>query len=537
MDELDKNIPDDLWRKVFDEASETPPLRVWDAIERQLDESNGPKILPLWGMGLASSRPVAWGIRVAAAVAMLLVGWWAITTLSVDKSEKTISAVHQSKEADVASAQESDSKDVAEKKSSTNLLAPETRLSQEPEHLTSPDVSASGTIASRAKSQRSERNVTTSEQHESVSNRFRTRGARRYQNTDDLASFDKRANTVASVSRPSATFSKALAGEVMYAPVSAVEARSIDEQAYATASISQLRNKSLRLGGVRPIQRIVWFRPAELPLESAIENRKHERREMWASVGMMSGTFNPMVSVQSAPAMAMVSSAPSKNNPSSAFKNTQPSINSRSSLSVAYQAGAGVQLSEHWTLESGIGFLSGRSIVETPTQSNAYSNLAVSNSNLFVDALRTSTSNRAMMDQQMVSNTSNNFSGQTVYNELSQQTLTNNYQFMQVPVQVGYQIRPRKRLSMSVLGGLLTNIFVKNTVGDNVVVTAQDGVYRPVSLAATMGARFRYRPSRQWSASVAGVYQPSLTSGTQAESQVQSHPTTMGMSFGVDYHF
>ena len=108
---------------------------------------------------------------------------------------------------------------------------------------------------------------------------------------------------------------------------------------------------------------------------------------------------------------------------------------------------------------------------------------------------------------------------------------------MQVPVQVGYQLRPRKKLSMAVLGALLTNIFVTNTVGDALVVTSKDGVYRPVSLAATMGARLRYRPSRQWSASVAGVYQPALESSTKADAQVQSHPTSAGMSFGVDYHF
>ena len=57
------------------------------------------------------------------------------------------------------------------------------------------------------------------------------------------------------------------------------------------------------------------------------------------------------------------------------------------------------------------------------------------------------------------------------------------------------------------------------------------------SLAATMGARFRYQPTGQWSASLAGSYQPSLGPVTQASSQVQSRPTTAGMTFGVDYHF
>ncbi len=55
MSDVEKNIPDDFWRNAFDEAAETPPPRVWDAIERRLDESGGPKVLPLWAGGVASS--------------------------------------------------------------------------------------------------------------------------------------------------------------------------------------------------------------------------------------------------------------------------------------------------------------------------------------------------------------------------------------------------------------------------------------------------------------------------------------------------
>jgi hypothetical protein len=129
------------------------------------------------------------------------------------------------------------------------------------------------------------------------------------------------------------------------------------------------------------------------------------------------------------------------------------------------------------------------------------------------------------------------YSLQNTYNPQARQSITNDYQFVQVPVQVGYQLRPRKRLGLALLGGFLSNIFVRNTVGDELVITSKDGIYRPVSWAATLGARFRYRPSRQWSASLAGVYQPSLGPGTRPESAVQTRSTAAGMSFGIDYHF
>ena len=50
-----------MWRQTFDEAAEAPPSRVWDAIERQLDESNSTKIIPLWGTGLVLLPTVAVG--------------------------------------------------------------------------------------------------------------------------------------------------------------------------------------------------------------------------------------------------------------------------------------------------------------------------------------------------------------------------------------------------------------------------------------------------------------------------------------------
>ena len=142
-------------------------------------------------------------------------------------------------------------------------------------------------------------------------------------------------------------------------------------------------------------------------------------------------------------------------------------------------------------------------------------------------------------NQASLVNTANtlNPTGQSAYSSSISQVLTNDYQYVQMPVQIGYQLRPRKRLSLALLGGIITNIFVRNTVSNEVVVTAKDGIYRPVSLAATVGARFRYQPTGQWSASLAGSYQPSLGAVTQASSQVQSHPTTAGMTFGVDYHF
>ena len=305
-------------------------------------------------------------------------------------------------------------------------------------------------------------------------------------------------------------------------------------------TFQEIRGKFLRLRSPGPIQRIVWARPAELPMESILAKGKRKTKELWASVSAMPGSFNPMVSLRSAPMPTA-----SYNSVTALTSSNQPTVNSRASFSVAYQASAGIQLNERWSVESGVGYLAGRSTVEAPVQA-AVSNFAQltntnrdAGNNAYVNALRSSVStNMAYSASPATSNAGPTYdliAGN--YVNQAQQALTNDYQYVQVPVQVGYQLRPRKKVSLAVLGGLLTNIFVRNTVGSDVVVKAKDGIYKPVSLAASMGARVRYRPSGRWSASMAGLYQPSLSSGTEADSQVQSRPTTTGMSFGVDYHF
>ena len=553
MNELEKNTPDDFWRKTFDEAAETPPPRVWDAIERRLDESEGTKILPLWGSGLVMSRPLGWAMGVAATVALLLVGWWLVNTESVNQPTAQL---HQpGPAANVAV------RPLAPEKSATasgSEGAGNVRTNQPAEAVASvdkpaPQITPAQTLVSSAKK------LSNKPLNESIARNEDTvnKTIQPVNNPGDLPtqlmeSRNLRRSPSSSVTTQlppsilSATHERAALENRMAHMAVQTSAASRDQAASSTAPTAtdaaifeQLTGRPLRLRTVGPIQRIVWFRPAELPMEPEVSKSQRKSREMWASASVMPGAFNPMVAVKSTQAAYANTLVASTGN--------QSTVTSRANFSVAYQAGAGVQLNEHWSVESGIGYLAGHSTIETPAQvaSSSYigavANQNVVTSNLYVDAIQNSLVNKAAASSapqtalDLVSN--NSFYSQYRYSSQTQEVLTNNYQYMQVPVQIGYQLRPRKRLSMALLGGILTNIFVKNTVGNDVVVTAKDGVYRPVSLAATMGARFRYRSTGKWSASLAGLYQPSLEFGTQTESQVQTRPTSTGMSFGVDYHF
>lgn len=531
MDELDKNLPDDFWRKAFEEAAETPPPRVWNTIERRLDESEGPKVLPLWGTGLASSRPLIWATGLAAAVALLLVGWWSIHTQPATQSiAQKPSASNAGQIA--ASRPAPSTAEVARPVERMNRHERANTVTVEKSLPTQGDLVAS---ARRQALPRSENLAALTAQSTMKA------GGTVVAVPQPTVSSRSSAFGTSSVQEPGAQSRMAA---VAYAPVADVQISVFGKT--ASVAYEQLSGKPMRLRKLSGIQRIVWIRPTEAGTEPAVAKSTTKKRDMWASVSMMPGAFDPSVAVRS----VQPSFSNSFNNSSSALSNTsfsQPSlVKSRANFSVAFQAGAGIQVTDRWSVESGVGYLSGRSTVETPSQQPLASiqmdvlanRNTGGNNTLYTDALR----NSVQTGKAAVSGVKNSYTAgaNTAYRSQSygsQQTLTNDYQFVQIPVQVGYQLRPRKRLSMAVLGGFLTNIFVRNTVGNELVVTPKDGVYRPVSLAAIMGARFRYRPSQRWSASLAGVYQPSLGSATQADAQVESRPTSAGMSFGVDYHF
>lgn len=515
-----------MWRKTFDEAAETPPPRVWDAIERQLDESNSTKIVPLWGTGLASSHPLLWGTGVAAAVALLLVGWWVTHTPTGSEQARLVGQHNTAITRTAPNA-------TVPKNSSANEL-------QKP-HIRSTDLAReSVTVVAKKGSERpySLSVPTPKSQPGGIPPQLAMAPVNK-----TLVSGKLQDLLPGGAEPPIQTVSNLMntpgAGHVAAASFVQEDWGLLSVEIRKSEQLKTLRGKSIRLHEFGHIYRIVWFRPSEVMTQPESSKSTQKSRDLWASASIMPGAFNPMVSVQMA---SLASAGVTKNTAVANGAYQVQSVTSRANFSIAYQVTAGMLLNKRWSIETGVGFLAGRSTVDTPAQLSANgivatNDLRVTTGNLYVDALRNSGvsgTKSASLDQ---ANFANNGYVQTAYSNKTRQALTNDYQFVQVPVQVGYQLRPRKRLSLAVLGGIISNIFVRNTVDNEIVVTTKDDIYRPVSFAAIVGARFRYQPSAQWSASLAGIYQPSIGLVTLAHSQVQSQPNTAGMTLGIDYHF
>ncbi|KAB7729016.1 hypothetical protein F5984_15280 [Rudanella paleaurantiibacter] len=542
-------------RRLFDEAAEAPPPRVWDAIERELDESDRVVVIPFWG------RPATWVWSAAAVVALLLVGWWSLRQTGEQPMQAAPSVAAQSSTDRPGVTQPSVEPALTTQLAQTGKPANRpTRLSapqgstpaEGPAGLSaqSPRVSGAGSPAIIAQARKPQSPDLVSKpaglngnpadalaQNTSVASPTNTgpttgQPPMPTRSLDGPARMAAEEQAIARVNEKTTETAPALPPVLSNPPV--------EQGANATAqpvAIASLDTKPFRPNTMYGTQRIVWFRPDEELSAPAELTQSRQKAEQWASVSVTPSSFNPTVGLK--PALTTYGNAFAQ------LGNAAPadlSLKSEPNRSIAYQISAGRQLGERWTIETGVGYLEARSTVVSPTQTLVASMIGSANrsSSLYADVLQNSrptASNDRLSNTPSKGGTSNPLQNSNVYDAQLAQSLTNNYTFVQIPVQMGFQLRPRKRFGMSLLGGFLTNLFVRNTVNDQISVTNSDGVYRPVTLSASTGLRFRYRPTGRWSASMAGIFQQALQRGTRESSDLTIRPQTMGVSVGLDYHF
>jgi len=200
--------------------------------------------------------------------------------------------------------------------------------------------------------------------------------------------------------------------------------------------------------------------------------------------------------------------------------------------SYALQTQGGVRLSKHWSMEMGVNYLKGNSKYEGGGY--VLSSYANTSSNVLQSALNG-----------LAANPSNDKSGDylnsnAIYIDVNKK-VSNDYQYLQLPLQAGFTLNPDKKLSYSLLGGMMANFFLSNelesALGETITTTARDDVYRSMNWAATTGLRFNYKLSTKWKASLTGSYQKAISSGFKANQSLESHPYLYGVAWGVRYSF
>ena len=494
MDPSEINNFEEEWKKAFQGASETPPPSVWEGIEARLDEGKD-KILPLWWQS-----PRLW-YAAASVAALLFVGvglWYANDNKQIESAGENKIAIQKPAEQKEIPSNPEIANSTTDKPSRDGVNENNGAASAEQNDAGSSAIASVTTKKDKLRSVRSQRPSVV--KGESLVGYSKEKG------------LDTNNSKVAKELQTASPVSSSVPESVVAIAEPAKE---------LTTTAEMLASLPYRNLDVHVQKRYVFFRP-QTQIEEPVAPPKH--KEYWAALGLMPASFNPDLKVKEAP---MAFSAQNVSNKKSV------SGSSESGISYALQTQGGMRLSKHWSVEMGVSYLKGNSNYQGGGYVlNAYNSAAA---NVLENALAGLSSADASPADKM-----NNFNNGALYIDVDKK-VSNNYHYLQLPVQAGFTINPDKRLSYSLLGGMMANFFLSNELesasGEIIRTSASDDIYRGMNWAATTGLRFNYRLSSKWNANLTGSYQKAVSSGFKSNQSLESHPYLYGVSWGVRYSF
>lgn len=223
--------------------------------------------------------------------------------------------------------------------------------------------------------------------------------------------------------------------------------------------------------------------------------------------------------------------SPSVGDPQPNVMVSQPQNAIRSGIGINTGVAMGYKISKKWNFESGIRYLRGNSTLNSNTyafQQNGYVNT------FFADYLMQNSSNKELL----VANTPIN----TVVADASE--FANRYEYLMIPLQVGYEIGLSKKIALNLLAGVSTDIFLQNTIiNDNSIVqekstiNSSSNIYKPLNFSGLGGIRASYLISRHWQLNLGSSYQHSLFSGINNSTALQMRLKMFGLNYGLNYRF
>ena len=501
MSLFDPHNADSDWQRLFGEAADTPPPRVWKAIERELDDETDALIpvIPFWQRSVVQ--------RLAAAVVVVLAGGLLV-----------VQHVEKSPVADKIRPKAQQMRDL-----STNNVDNYQKSGQNVDNLSDlqPEQkeSTSAGVEHRANSNTLR---TIAERSQSTSKIIKPT------HTDDRVSIsrNKQPSTGQEATGKRGT-------ESIAATLPTVESLDITPaKSPEIIAVNPVIHRPLRVDLLPPptLTAVVAVAAHEPVIAPQQPTSLAKLRGRWLSVSAGQAAFQPSVALRSQPVTA--ASGVVKGNVSV----PDQLLESQSGAAVSVLAVAGFHLSGRWFVEGGAGFQQAQATVVSPGQvASAFTAANISSSSAYNDALFGSSSAPQNNGIQINRTSLASFDSRNQVGQANEQHST--YQFGQATAQIGYQFRPRKRLGIAALGGLIANLFVKNTVENGPVIRATNAVYRPVSVAGLGGLRLRYRASGRWSVSMAGLYQYSLSSITQPGALLSVQPQNVSINGSLDYHF
>jgi hypothetical protein len=244
------------------------------------------------------------------------------------------------------------------------------------------------------------------------------------------------------------------------------------------------------------------------------------------------------IALNEARAYAQASNIPSGNTgnispdskPSGSVNISQPKNAIKSGIGINSGFAFGYKISKKLHVESGIKYLRGNSTLQSNTyafQQNGYINTFLG------DYLLQNAGNTGLK----VANSPIN----TVVADASQ--FNNRYEYLMIPLQLGYEISLTKKLGINLLAGVSTDLFLQNTIANDnsfvqekSIINSANNVYKPLNFSGLGGIRANYLISKHWQAILGSSFQQSLSSGINS-SDLQMKLRLFGVNYGVNYRF
>lgn len=508
-----QNNFEEEWRKAFDNASVPPSDELWGRIESELDKK---KRSPF----LFFLKPSFMATGLAAALALVLGG-----ILFFNRETKTDAGVAQTTTKPVQD------KGIATTTQPNNTRAGEETIITRQETLASAETPLKENSIKESKGKVNAKSGLAKASNSSIASVNTRRTENRVAGMPTMA-----INQLPTANNT--TIAPANSDNTAKEATTLLTAEVLTDTKAILASVDNLEGKKYRyLGSRYTMNRNKLAFDAEA-LEST-DNTTLASNESKVWVGLQSGVapFDPNMKFNNLNTLAYSSANEyaqfaNSSTASPGDKNVQvsrPQNDIKAGLAINSGIAVGYKIAKKWHIESGVRYLRGNSTLETNTyafQNNGYVNTFLGNY-----LLQNSAKNYSMVDN-----------SNTVVADASQ--FGNRYEYLMVPMQVGYEIGITKKLGLNVLAGISTDIFLQNSIfTDNGLVRSKNTIsndnkiYKPVNFSGLGGLRASYSISKHWQANIGTSYQRALFSGMNSSVDLNMRLQMFGINYGFNYRF
>lgn len=257
---------------------------------------------------------------------------------------------------------------------------------------------------------------------------------------------------------------------------------------------------------------------------------KELNEKLWTTIGFSAGTFTSGNSNVYAASNAQ--NTPNNSFGRSASASTSNKVSNQSKSSGSYSLGlsVGTKLSKHWVLQGGVNYLAQNSIF-------AVNSVIETSDKDFRILSKPTDVNHTLSPNTMLDPNAERVVATSSYD------VSNNSQFISLPVQAGYMAVNRK-FGVQVNAGISTDLFLKNTIDagsrsslPKATQQGEDSFYRPVNFSGLFGTEFSYRMGSHYRISVIPGLRYPFNSIYKDQVQVVSTPLTLDVGMKFRYIF